>query len=153
MLILLALVLGIVFWRLAASEVEDASDGERQIAFGSAQRLLDCQETEEIDSLEGPIRAGAADRGVVCSTDGATIHLFEAARIGKWGGLDYRDALGLGDVVNPHAPECPAQVTVGRGLIIVSPSAEVARRVEDVLDIHSTTLPMAYPPGSYKLPC
>ena len=153
-LVVVAVALGVVGWRLATRRVEDATDRDNgMITLGRAAHLLGCSKTEAIDPMEGPIRGGAADRGVICTTKGSAIHVFQAARIGKWGSLDYRSTLGVGDVVNPQAPECPAQVTVGRGLIVVSASAEVARTVEERLDIHSTTQPMKYPPGSYALPC
>ena len=143
----------VVLLRVARSEFASSSSQNDPIGFDDAQRLLGCTDTERLDPLIGPIRGGAANRGVTCKTGGATVHVFEAAQIGKWGGLDYRDPLGLGDVNDPRPPGCPVQVTVGRGLIIVSPSEEVARRIEEAVEISSSTSPMAYPPASYQLPC
>ncbi len=152
-MLVVAALATMVLLRVARSEFASPSKQNDAIGFDDVQRLLGCTDTEPLDPLVGPIRGGAANRGVSCTTGGATVHIFEAAQIGKFGKLDYRDEVGLGDINDPVPPACPAQVTVGRGLIIVSPSEEVARHVEDVVGIDSIPSPVSYPPASYELPC
>ena len=134
------------------------ADERQQQGLEDLAAELGCGGVRELDHLDGPIRGGAATRGVACAIGPDEAHIFQRAPLGD---LDpsksYADRQGgslenIDRLVGTGATAPCLSLLVGRDWFILANDDGILRKVERSIGGVERSIVRATPPASYVGP-
>ncbi len=87
--------------------------------------VLDCTEIADGDSMIGPLRSGAATRGVSCDAGGFRVHVFERAPVPEATSADPEGGGSIANIkritgVGSDVPECETYLLITKSFFVVA---------------------------------